>query len=188
METVKSMLLYGNNKFVCCRETAEGVLLYGNKRVFYCMEMVESVLRHGNRREFYCMEAVKSGLLYWNSRTCAAVWRQWRLCCCSVSLMMAVCVYFQLSNGNIVHDIRPPDERDLPDEYTTEAIQALQSMTMNNKQDFLKWELSVWPGCLPWALFSLLLLLLDGVSRQCLWQQLSLKDVMMKCWFLNSQS
>ncbi|KAL8586295.1 hypothetical protein ACOMHN_058675 [Nucella lapillus] len=43
----------------------------------------------------------------------------------------------QLSNGNIVHDIRPSDERDLPEEYTTEAIQALQNMTLNNKQDFL---------------------------------------------------
>ena len=50
---------------------------------------------------------------------------------------------FQLSNGNIVHDIRQSDERYLPDEYTTEAIQALQNMTMNNKQDFLKWEFYV---------------------------------------------
>ncbi|XP_076443022.1 double zinc ribbon and ankyrin repeat-containing protein 1-like [Babylonia areolata] len=43
----------------------------------------------------------------------------------------------QLSNGNIVHDIRLSDERDLPEEYTTEAIQALQNMTLNSKRDFL---------------------------------------------------
>ena len=47
-----------------------------------------------------------------------------------------------MSNGNIVHDIRQSDERYLPDEYTTEAIQALQNMTLNNRRDFLKWELN----------------------------------------------
>jgi hypothetical protein len=44
----------------------------------------------------------------------------------------------QLSNGNVVHDIRPIEERLLPDEYTTEAIQAMQNMTLNNRRDFLK--------------------------------------------------
>ena len=39
----------------------------------------------------------------------------------------------------MVQDIRPSDERYLPDEYTTEAIQAMQNMTLNNRRDFLKY-------------------------------------------------
>lgn len=46
----------------------------------------------------------------------------------------------QLSNGSVVHDIRPVEERLLPDEYTTDAIQALQNMTLNNKRDFLNFS------------------------------------------------
>ncbi|KAK7477462.1 hypothetical protein BaRGS_00031286 [Batillaria attramentaria] len=59
----------------------------------------------------------------------------------------------QLSNGSVHYDIRPSDERLLPDEYTTEAIQALQTMSLKNKRDFLNFTTTTegqYPGAHQW--------------------------------------
>lgn len=56
-------------------------------------------------------------------------------------------------NGAVEHDIRHVEERLLPDEYTTEAIQALQTMSLKNRRDFLNFTTTTegqYPGAHQW--------------------------------------